>query len=408
MPLCGKTNKAMKRLTFLYCIVFCAYMACGCTVFGYANVYMLSRLFSLAEFGILTAAGGIAGSLMQPLTSSLIDRRYITLEHLIYILCMLNAVFFLCLTFLHSRSLITGIMYVAMVSVHWVLMPLMNSVSVYFCSHGILLDYGLPRGLGSGTYALFSILLGSLTTRLGESVIMVSGAVSILAVCMAVRGMFSGRNVMITEIHPYIVDKMQKKDKDSLSRNAGGFRFFEKYRLFTGVLGGITLSFLFHNMLASYTWQVVQTLDGSMTQMGFALALAAAAEIPAMVFYSNIRRRFSHRTLLVVSGVTFAVRAVAIAFVANIFVFYAACVLHIFSVGFLFPAGVGYTDEVIQEEDRFLGQAYFSVTDSLGGVLGGALGGGLITLCGIRAMLLFGAGAAICGAAMIIIFSKNK
>ena len=61
----------------------------------------------------------------------------------------------------------------------------------------------------------------------------------------------------------------------------------------------------------------------------------------------------------------------------------------------------------MEPQDVIKGQAYFTMTYTIGTVLGALLGGWLIDLAGVSAMLIFGTAAASIGA-VLMLFATEK
>ncbi|MGO2638585.1 MAG: hypothetical protein ACTH9D_06135, partial [Enterococcus viikkiensis] len=70
------------------------------------------------------------------------------------------------------------------------------------------------------------------------------------------------------------------------------FSFMKKYKRFMGLLAGASLLFVFHTIVNSYMFQIMQPLGGSEANVGTSLSIAALSELPTMFFFSWLLKRF--------------------------------------------------------------------------------------------------------------------
>jgi PPP family 3-phenylpropionic acid transporter len=190
--------------------------------------------------------------------------------------------------------------------------------------------------------------------------------------------------------------------------NSNQSDFFRKYRNFTITLLGLTLLFTFHNMTNSYMIQIFQEVGGDSLDMGNALAIAALVEIPVMFLSASLLRRFKSTTLLTISAIVFFIKASAYLAAGSIFQLYLVQFLQMGAFALFAPASVFYVNEVMDEQDKFKGQAVMTGTSTLGGVFGSLMGGFLIDYAGVRAMILAGVILAAVGCLTVCMFVARK
>ena len=70
-------------------------------------------------------------------------------------------------------------------------------------------------------------------------------------------------------------------------------------------------------------------------------------------------------------------------------------------------SSVYYVNSIMDAQDAIKGQAYLTMTYTLGSVLASLLGGALIDKAGVNAMLIFGTAAAFIGM-IILLFATEK
>ena len=108
--------------------------------------------------------------------------------------------------------------------------------------------------------------------------------------------------------------------------------------------------------------------------------------------------------LLVVSSVFFILKAFGYFVAGNIALMTIAAVMQMGSFAIYIPASVYYVNEVMEERDKFKGQALMTGTNTLGGVIGSLLGGFLIDQAGVSVMNLAGLVMAVSGAVLVFLF----
>ena len=148
--------------------------------------------------------------------------------------------------------------------------------------------------------------------------------------------------------------------------------------------------------------QIITNVGGTSADLGRLLAIAAITEIPVMFLFSRIVKHVKSSALLVVSSVFFILKAFGYFAAGNIALMTIAAVMQMGSFAIYIPASVYYVNEVMEERDKFKGQALMTGSNTLGGVIGSLLGGLLIDQAGVSVMNL--AGLVIAGSGAVLVF----
>ena len=173
-------------------------------------------------------------------------------------------------------------------------------------------------------------------------------------------------------------------------------------------LAGVTFLFTFHNMNNAYLIKVIENVGGTSADMGRMLSIAAVTELPVMFLFSRISKHFKSSTLLIVSGIFFAMRAAGFMLAGNMMIMYLAATLQIGSFALYIPSSVYYVNETMLDQDKFKGQAVMTATNTLGGVFGSLLGGFLIDHAGVGAMNTVCFAMAAAGAVLVFLFAGRQ
>lgn len=384
-------------LAFQYSLLQGAYWAAFCTIYAFSTVLLLEKDFTDAQIGIVVALGNVLGVALQPVFAGIADSsRHLSLQKLTAILSGLTAFLFLLVYLLPNLFFAVAACFLLTDTFLQVVQPLVNSVSVYYVNRGVSVDFGISRAVGSLSYAAASSFLGILVTKLGADSIIFMGVLLLLSV------------VLILLSLPLIQGNTSAQQKTETPKESI-FHFFARYKRFTVALLAVTLLFTFHNMTNSYMIRIIQTLGGDSANMGRALSIAAVCELPAMLFFSKLLKRFSSGQLLILSGIFFALKAGAYLCVGNVFQFYLAQILQVGAFALYIPASVYYVNETMEATDKFKGQAVMTGTNTLGGVIGSLLGGFLLDYTGSTApMLLTGFVMAAVGAVLLFFSCQDR
>ena len=154
--------------------------------------------------------------------------------------------------------------------------------------------------------------------------------------------------------------------------------------------------------------QIITNVGGTSADLGRLLAIAAITEIPVMFLFSRIVKHVKSSVLLIISGIFFALKAFGYFTAGNIALMTVAAVMQMGSFALYIPASVYYVNEVMEERDKFKGQALMTGTNTLGGMIGSLLGGFLIDHAGVAVMNLAGLIMAVSGAVLIALFVSRQ
>lgn len=384
-----KKKEEKDSLNGTYACLQGSYWMMYCSVFGFASVFLLSHSFSAGSIGILLAWANIMSALLQPWVASIADRsRRVNLKELMLLVGTLSLIPAVALLIAPRIPAVTAIIFIILMAAVSILQPLINAVNGYYLKRGRVIDFGVARGTGSFSYALLSWLLGFLVTKLGTAVVPAAMVLLLLAM-LIILTMFrmdheGGEKQRVSGEKQHGGSFLSKK------KQPDEIGFFKKYTMFFLLLLGLILLFTFHNMVNTYLIQIMDSFGGDSTDMGAAAALAAVCEIPVMLLFSRIVRRFRVNQVIRIAGVGFFLKALAVWAAHSVFMVYMSQLLQACSFALIIPATVYYADQIMEERDRVKGQAFITAAITAGGVVGNLLGGSMIDAGGVPIMLTAG------------------
>ena len=274
-----------------------------------------------------------------------------------------------------------------------VLTPLVNAIGMDCIKQGGDLNFGLARGMGSLSYALISYLTGGLVKAYGTDIL------PIIIICiytMFILFIFLFRYEKVGDRNNKL-DSIEEVYEADVTPKPEETRFFTRYHKFRVLLLGCTLIFASHNMLNNFILQIIEVKGGGSSEMGIVMALAAVSELPTMFLFIWMAKKIRCDIWMKLSGIFFVLKSIGTLLVGTVYGMYLIQGLQMFGFALYAVSSVYYVNSIMKEQDRIKGQAYMTMTSTLGSVLGASLGGMIIGTRGIPAMLIVSSIAATLG-----------
>ena len=363
-----------------------------CIVFNYASMYLLSIGYSSSQIGVIIAVCGVISALLQPVIAGFADRgRAGTIRKLILMLALFMIACSGILMIPNLHFLWHALFYGLLIAVLQMLTPLVNAVGMECINHGISVNFGLARGIGSVSFALASFAAGTLIERFSTTIIPV-----LIIFCYLL--VFAAACVFRFRYGPETGESDTTVNKETKEAS-----FLVTYKRFAVLLVGISLLFVCHNMLNNFMFQVMTYHHGGSQEMGIAAGISASLELPTMLLFSLMIKKVSSGNLLRISSVFFIIKAFLTFVAAGIGGVYVAQTAQMFGFALFVPASVYYTNSLIRPSDRAKGQAFMTATNTIGSVFGSLLGGFIIDGPGLSSMLLISVLIAVFGAVLVFL-----
>ncbi len=390
-----KTNSVPGRLTGKYAIIQSFLWTGYVAVIAFSSVYLLGEGFSNAEIGMVTAIASIASVVLQPALATFADRpKSPSLKRILsYVGASMLLLAFL-LLIPGKPGMLTGLLFGGVMALLLVLTPLVNSLGVDTINQGGKLDFGVARGIGSFAYAVVAFLLGQVTGKMGSGTVPVF-IVLVLAGFLAALWFF-----------PY--EKKEDGKGGGAARDSGFFYFVKRYKRFSVALFGCIFTYTSHVLVSNYIFQIVESKGGGNQEMGIVTALCAFVELPTMFLFGYFLKVAGGAFWFRLSGVFFMLKALGTLLAPNMAGLYFVQMFQILGWALICVASVYYVNSIMAPEDVIKGQAYMTMTHSIGSVIGSMLGGLLIDFFGVPAMLACASAMAFCGMVIIMATVREK
>ena len=291
--------------------------------------------------------------------------------------------------------ILTGLLYGISIALLQLMTPFINALGMESINQGQKLNFGLARGMGSVAYAVICYVLGIITVKAG--VLSIPASVTIITVL----------SLGCLIIFPFVKTQKSAQTSSDSKSLANPLLFFRKYRRFSLVLIGCIFIYLSHVLLNNFNFQIAQGKGGGSAEMGTASAIAAMCELPTLFLFGYIIKKIRCDLLVRFAGIFFVLKALGTFLAPGISMYYGVQVFQMLGWGLLTAASVYYVNAIMEPEDAIKGQAYFTMTYTLGSVIGSFLGGALIDFARVSSMLLFATVSALFGAVIVFIFAER-
>ncbi|MBO4911001.1 MAG: MFS transporter [Lachnospiraceae bacterium] len=380
--------------TFRYTLINVTYFAAFCTIHAMAAVYLLANGFSNTEVGVLLAVANISSALVQPYIAGIIDkpgpltnRRFILIS--VFVI-MIGSVL---LKFLSSHKIIVFIIYALIYMIQFAYQPVMTALCFEYQKAGCNIFYGLARGLGSASFAVTSAFIGSAVEKEGVDLLLL---VNVITMVLSAIVVFTFKKPEALEQETGLDNKEHGKAHNNI------LDFAKTYPAFSVFLIGTICFYFAHNMINDFMIQIIRSLGGAETELGYSNFLQAILELPVMAVIGFFLKRISSEKMLVFSGTAFFVKILILMFVTNMAGMYVSQSFQLFAYAVFIPAAAYYVSKTMDELDQVKGQAYVTSAITVGGVFSNLISGVILDNLGIKAML--GTGCVVCAVGVIIGF----
>ena len=375
---------SFRRLDLHYIVMQAGFWAMFAAVVAYQTALLLDRGFSNGEAGLMTAVRCLAGIICQPLLGGFADRHpELPLKHIVTLSLVLSlgagAWYWLAPGMgLWETTLVWAVIGGLEVSSY----PLMDAMAIQFINDGVPIRYSLGRGIGSMAYALVCVLLGAQVKRFGLESTLLTHLLLVVgeAVLVATYPAYRGARRTPEQTGP--------KPQSALSLLKSNPRF-------TLMLAGVLLGLTGIMPLSNFLVNIVTSRGGSESNLGLALFLMGAAELPTAWFFGRLLQRLGSGKLVMLSMLFGTLKGVLLLLTTGFLGVLLVQPIQVLGYGLFTPASVYFVNESVPEADRVRGQTVMMVaSNGLGGMLGGLLAGWTLDLGGANLML---AGCIACG-----------
>ena len=371
-----------KQLNIEYFSLQSLFWMTYCMVVGFSVTYLLSCGYSNSEAGYILASANICALILQPFFADLADRSKKINAMTIFLVSI--EIIFVCsigLFFIGVRSLILTLIYIVMITLANAVIAFLTSIQFLMDTSKSKINFGLCRAGGSLCFAILSALMGIMIERIGmKSIPLALFIITLLIIGLCI---FITRHSINGNIKAVLT--LEKKRSSSL------FVFFKENPRF--MILSIAMLFIYyaHAFITNFTISIVRNVGGDNREMGYLIAFMALMELPGMIGFKEISRRFKVSSLLLFSMIMFSIKAIIVWLSPSLMTLTFGFALQVVSFAIYIPASVQYANIIIDEKDTVKAQMMFNLMQTGGAVFSSIIGGWLIDFSGISHALLVGA-----------------
>ena len=371
-----------KKLNIEYFSLQSLFWMTYCMVVGFSVTYLLSCGYTNSEAGYILASANICALILQPFFAYLADRSKKINAMTIFLVSI--EIIFVCsigLFFISVRSLMLTLIYVVMITLANAVIAFLTSIQFLMDTSKSKINFGLCRAGGSLCFAILSALMGIMIERIGmKSIPLALFIITLLIIGLCI---FITRHSINGNIKAVLT--LEKKRSSSL------FVFFKENLRF--MILSIAMLFIYyaHAFITNFTISIVRNVGGDNREMGYLIAFMALMELPGMIGFKEISRRFKVSSLLLFSMIMFSIKAIIVWLSPSLMTLTFGFALQVVSFAIYIPASVQYANIIIDEKDTVKAQMMFNLMQTGGAVFSSIIGGWLIDFSGISHALLVGA-----------------
>lgn len=413
-----------KILNVNYAGIHGCYSMVYCTMCSFASAFLLGRGYSNGEIGLILAAANVISVFLQPLLADVADRsKRVSLIGVLQIAAAVLAAVSLGVFILQKKCIALTVLYILMMAWYVTLQPLINSLCFKLAESGHHINFGIARSMGSLGYAILCAVLGNLAEKYGTEAIAVTNEVMIAmllgsllligcnfrkacrlrAESESIHRSDAGDAVPAAEILRGEESTAEKPvTLNDSKEDINLIQFAKRNKMFFLLTVGVLGVYYSYSTTGNYMLQIIAPIGGTSEDMGNVFFLAGMVEIPVMIFFETINRRFSCQTLLKVAAVSFVLRILAIWLAPSVKLVLAVQILQALSFALILPTMVEFINQMMDRGEAVKGQALYIAMTTVASVGASLLGGMMLDLFGVDIMMAIATAITVIGAGIIL------
>lgn len=368
-------------------------------VYSFASVFLLAKGFNNSQIGFIIAVGNLLAVAIQPFLADFADRtKKISLIGITEVMTVMLIVFTALMFAFKGASMALATIYILTIAWITILQPFFNTLNFKLQESGFYINFGVTRSFGSFTYAILCAVLGSVVEKYGVVVLPISG--EIVLVLLLISLIFTKKH--FDNAKRINKDKNLIRDNDITKEKINLIDFVKRHKMFFVVNIGVVGVFFSNQILNSFMLQIVTNVGGSSEDMGIVFSVLAFLEIPTLICFDKLRKRFSCQSMLKVASICYTLE-IGICHLANsVTVIIMAQFLQLFSFALFMPSMVHFIDEIMSEGEAVKGQSLYVMMTTITTIIGSVIGGIVIDYFGVSTLTLISTIVTAIGAVIMI------
>ena len=389
-------------LTIIFSISMLLYYGLYSMSYGFISNILFKKGIANANQALIILCINICSIIMQSKASSFLDKTKKTTVATFCIWMFAAIIIFSAFTVVFLNQTKTYIIFnILCYSTILSVWPLIGVIPFKSERYGLSVDYSMPRGIGSISYAVSALIFGFVFSKFD---ILYSGYFYIvfcfLSIVMLV--LYNKIEHAHSSFHNY-----NSANIESYKVNDSTIEFLKNNKMFLIYLIGVVLVSQSHMVFYTYTQQIVSRFGGGIKDIGMAYFISAAIELPVISSYRYFNKRFANKHIQIFSLIMFPVKLFLISIAKSGFQLNIIMIMQIFSYALFCMTYPYYVNEVLRKEDIVKGQALVNICFAISSVVNGIECSILFRFVDITIILYIISFTALIGA-LISTYSINK
>lgn len=393
-----RNNK--KNINLQFSFVQGAYWVALMPIANFSLIILQERGFSASIAGILIAIQSISAVVAQPIIAAFAERHPKIPLKLITTALMFIAILVMGLwAILPNFFLFALFTYIVLGFTMSSIPAFLNAMAMQLENSKLPVNYGLARGIGSISFALTSFILGKLVLQ--------SSVWIIFPFFCITAAIFIFIQLQLYNPSPEMIQKNTTRARQIPRSNL--LSFLKRNKKYAGFCISSVFLFFSNAVLNTFLPTIVDGIGGNMADQSFVRSISAMVELPAMIFYGFLVRKFQGHKLLILSSFSFFLKALFSSISPSLIFLNLTQLLQMTAYGIYTPAAVHFSDHQVSPEERIRAQAISMVASGgLGGAFGNLLGGLIMDSAGLSILLAISVSSAFIGFVIMWISLHEK
>lgn len=281
------------------------------------------------------------------------------------------------------------------------IISLLNTLTGELTYRGFKVNFGIARAANAFVFAVTTPIVGYFVAAWSIEATVIVGILGFLMMFI-IAGLIPIESIQSMPVVTVINDP--DEGNVTVTEHAQKTGFDRNFKFF---LLAVVFLFISQQYINTYMLQMMQDVGGGTSEMSIAFSIGAWTELPIMIFYERINKKFSDESMLIFSGWSFFVKALVTIFAASVLQMYWANSLQFFAFTIYITGSVYYINKKFPSAQVATGQASAVSAMTAGMVIGSLSGGLLIDLFSVNIMQIVGAVSSLLGAIFMTIALKD-
>jgi PPP family 3-phenylpropionic acid transporter len=372
---------------------------------SFASLFLLTCGYSNTDIGIIVAVCNVAAVFLQPLMADIADRsKRFSLVSVSSIATVILMVLCLGTFVLQQKSAALTVIFILLMGGNISLQPLFNSLCFKLQECGIPINFGVGRSIGSLAYSILVMFLGTLAEEKGIFVLSLTAEITMaftLVSLALVTWQFRKASAAAGTTKSATAEVLADGDAEAEEINL--IQFVKRNKIFMVLMIGVLGIYFSNGVLNTFMLQVIQPLGGTAEDMGQIFSIMAFLEIPTMMFFEQINRKFSCQTLMKVAGIGYVAKTAIIWRASSVHMVLAAQFIQPFAFALLLPAVVKLIGVSMSKGEAVKGQALFTTVTTVAYIVCSLVGGVILDQWGAGILMTIATVFTAVGAVVILL-----